>query len=753
MRPLLLAGICVLHLTFPCRLTAQWCNYPVRVSTNKDYCIGSTLSVSSSHTLQKIIWYKNGLPVDTALAAQYLSPNGITVAGGHGDGRANNQVRPGGVAVDDAGNVYVASSDWNVITKWAPGAGSGVVIADGTTNHFDIIGGLYLDQMGNLYVNDYGFGRVMKFTPGSSTGIVVASLGNPNWVEDDGMTMDCAGDIYLSYYDKYNLRSDSNYTVYRFTPGTDSGIAVAGGHGQGPGPNQLDEAGGSDQAGNLFAFDGYYLLKEWAPGAPAGSIFAHLPNILEASILVTGDDTVYVGNNFGQYANSEVDQVNRSGSSTRFLGGNGAGAGASQIGFVGQMTIDIHGNFYVCDIGNYRVQKFTRSSKIDPTFTPVTAGKYYAVVRDFRGYTVTSDTIYINDPQAGPPQVSITATDSNAAVCVPITFTAQIANPGAYYTLQWEVSGVKVGGDSVTYTNNLFSNGDQVLCILSAQAGCSAGLASDTSNIIDLHIDPHGTATVSITASQDTLCQGMPIEFKATVTNGAAQPGFGWWVNGVPVPGDDSAAWQSDSLHNGDVVYCRITSDDLCGLAKSNSIPLIVGIPPSIAPGQVFHIEHGHKQTLEPEVTGNITSWLWTPGLGLSDSMIEDPVADPPATTLYTLKVASPGCPADSGTILVDVFTPLSVPNAFTPNGDGHNDRFYVLGGPVNSEVRSMAVFNRWGQRVFAAQHATPGDAQAGWDGRINGVPAPAGTYVYFIVLSFPGGATQEYKGAIELIR
>jgi gliding motility-associated-like protein len=179
----------------------------------------------------------------------------------------------------------------------------------------------------------------------------------------------------------------------------------------------------------------------------------------------------------------------------------------------------------------------------------------------------------------------------------------------------------------------------------------------------------------------------------------------------------------------------------------------MVSIPPVIQQGQIFTIPRGGSLTLDPVVSGTVNTWAWSPGSWLSDSTIADPVADPPASITYTLMVQAYGGCGDTATVLVDVFTPLAIPNAFTPNGDGRNDRFYVLGGPVNSVIEAFEVFNRWGQAVFQAHDAAPGDAGAGWDGRVHGSPAPSGTYVYVVVIRFATGSRQTYKGTVEVIR
>lgn len=86
-----------------------------------------------------------------------------------------------------------------------------------------------------------------------------------------------------------------------------------------------------------------------------------------------------------------------------------------------------------------------------------------------------------------------------------------------------------------------------------------------------------------------------------------------------------------------------------------------------------------------------------------------------------------PDCVADSTEFTVAVSESyILVPNAFSPNGDGKNDEFRV-------EYRSIKefhcwVYNRWGKLVYEWT-----DPAKGWDGTINGLPAPEGAYFYVI--------------------
>jgi gliding motility-associated-like protein len=106
-----------------------------------------------------------------------------------------------------------------------------------------------------------------------------------------------------------------------------------------------------------------------------------------------------------------------------------------------------------------------------------------------------------------------------------------------------------------------------------------------------------------------------------------------------------------------------------------------------------------------------------------------------------------------SGPVTVYVTAPISIPSAFSPNGDGKNDVFYVLGGPVGLVIREFTVFNRWGQLVFQAHDAPAGNPSFGWNGQDHGSAVPADAYVYIIAVRLPSGTEQLFKGTVLVVR
>ncbi len=692
--------------------------------------MGSSLLTYSPHALKKIVWYKAGKAVDSALAKESLDPS-VTI-------NLENVSVGGDITSDGQGNVYTVDLQHNRIVKWNPAAGLGVSTVgtySGASNT-----NLAVDHQGNVYVINAALQAVSKYTPGDTIPVTVATA-NPTYGGDyeGGLYVDCQLAVYV--YDP------GQRTVTKWPAGASQGTIVASRSDYNP-PN-LGRCIYVDSLGNILSL--YYAneIDQFVPVDTTGKTITSWSQSHGAyAMWMGGDDTAYLLT-FPPQTQLSVETIGRGADSTHFIGP----CPASQIGSQVGITVDPKGDIFVLNTDVGLLCEFKRHSSIDSAFTPTDTGVYYAIVTDMQGYAAMTNKISINSPYSGTPSISITATATSTPVCTPITFTASSANFGQDPSFQWDVSGVPAGGDSTTYSYNLFANGDQVYCILQAQAGCS-GPVADTSNIITLDIDAHGAATVTISTPKDSICQGDTAIFKATVMNGSNQPAFAWLINGDSTL-DDSATFigNGNNLVNGDVITCLITSDDACGLAKSNSIRLTVSTPPTVESGQIFTILHGHSLTLDPVTTGDIDGWRWTPAKGLSDTTIADPVADPDVNTLYTLTVTAPGGCSATGTILVNVYTPLSIPGAFTPNGDGHNDEFYVLGGPVNSQVEDFAVFNRFGAELFHAHDIAPGDRAYAWNGTFHGTPAPAGTYVYLVVMKFAGGSRQVYKGTVVLIR
>lgn len=106
------------------------------------------------------------------------------------------------------------------------------------------------------------------------------------------------------------------------------------------------------------------------------------------------------------------------------------------------------------------------------------------------------------------------------------------------------------------------------------------------------------------------------------------------------------------------------------------------------------------------------------------------------------------GCSSvDSVYVSTENCCDISIPDAFTPNGDGRNDVFRII-SKGNQSVKQFIIVNRWGQRVFQTTNQ-----YQGWDGRLNGVMQDMGTYSYYIRYTCTDGRTLEKKGDVILLK
>jgi gliding motility-associated-like protein len=194
-----------------------------------------------------------------------------------------------------------------------------------------------------------------------------------------------------------------------------------------------------------------------------------------------------------------------------------------------------------------------------------------------------------------------------------------------------------------------------------------------------------------------------------------------------------NGTWSPSSINTtnpGRTLYTFTPAAGTCG--TSAQIAIVVNPLPTLTMGQDVTIAVGASTTLNVSVTGNIVSYQWKPSTGLNNATIEDPVASPSATTVYTLDVIDDNTCEASGSIKITVSggtTKILVPNAFSPNGDGINDT-WIISNLSTYPGATVQVFNRYGQLVFHSENANKA-----WDGTYNGKPLPVGTYYYIIDL------------------
>ncbi len=154
-------------------------------------------------------------------------------------------------------------------------------------------------------------------------------------------------------------------------------------------------------------------------------------------------------------------------------------------------------------------------------------------------------------------------------------------------------------------------------------------------------------------------------------------------------------------------------------------------------------LEGGNTTLLGSSTTNNVT-YLWTPNTWLSSTSIPQPICTALDDITYTLKVTSDKNCTATDIVFVKVLKGPRVPNAFSPNGDGINDKWEIEFLDTYAGC-TVEVFNIYGQKVYTnVGYAKP------WDGSFNGKQLPIGTYYYIIE---PKNGRKAITGYVGIVR
>lgn len=201
--------------------------------------------------------------------------------------------------------------------------------------------------------------------------------------------------------------------------------------------------------------------------------------------------------------------------------------------------------------------------------------------------------------------------------------------------------------------------------------------------------------------------------------------------------------------------YMVVGFDDKNCFTDTGYVRVVVYPIPTVDAGNDKTINVGQTVDLIPVISPDVTNVTWSPTGSIFRADYPGITVKPRETTTYQVVATNPGKCTASDQVTVYVIcngSNVFVPNTFSPNGDGSNDVFYPRGTGLFN-IKTLRIFNRWGEMVFERSNFNANDQNSGWDGTYRGAKLNPDVFVYIMEVRCDNNSTINYKGNITLIR
>ncbi|MBT9485097.1 MAG: PKD domain-containing protein [Sediminibacterium sp.] len=272
---------------------------------------------------------------------------------------------------------------------------------------------------------------------------------------------------------------------------------------------------------------------------------------------------------------------------------------------------------------------------------------------------------------------------------------------------------------------------------ITTKDGCVDSLTQSLNTIY-----PWPRAAFSATPTE--VCQGDPIQF-TDLGNGITSAPVRWEWN---LGGGNTSTLQNPSkvfTDSGSYTISYYFYNSQGCVSDTVSQTVVVHPYPVLELGPNIVVLEGGTKALKPQfVYGTNLNYQWTPPLYLNSDIDSIPKTTPLGDITYRLNLTGIGGCMVTDTIFVKLLLAPIIPNAFSPNGDGINDRWriqYLESYPG----ATVDVYDRYGMLVFSSiEYAVD------WDGTRNGKSLPIGTYYYIVN---PKNGRKIITGSVTIIK
>jgi gliding motility-associated-like protein len=343
--------------------------------------------------------------------------------------------------------------------------------------------------------------------------------------------------------------------------------------------------------------------------------------------------------------------------------------------------------------------------------------------------------------------ISVANAGSNQTVCgnnAVVTLNGSIT--GGLATGIWTSSGSGTFSNSTSFNTTYLPSAADIAAgtVNLTLTSTNNGVCASSSSSIQVTITP----TPQVNAGADMeICAGTSATLNPSVT--IATGGI-WSTSGTgnfsPSNTTLNARYNpsSEDIKKGNVrLILKSTGNGGCKEVSDTLLIRIIALP-VLKVNLEVEVMEGKKVQLLITATGRDLQYLWTPNQNINADTVKNPVVIGVNDMTYTITLTGEGGCSVQDNVRVKVLKEFEIPNTFTPNGDGINEKWLIpnLSRYPNCKV---FIFNRYGQKVFESVGYT-----IPWDGIFQGKPLPFGTYYYIID---PGTGNPPYKGYVTIIK
>lgn len=255
--------------------------------------------------------------------------------------------------------------------------------------------------------------------------------------------------------------------------------------------------------------------------------------------------------------------------------------------------------------------------------------------------------------------------------------------------------------------------------------------------------------TLEVADVQDVICFG-DSSGSITVEASGGNGNYQYTTNGVD--------FQSSATHiNLAAGNYSITVVDPRGCIETTDTIITQPEALMVDAGDDQTVDLGYSTDIQVSTSpfGRPVDFSWSNSDVLDCADCPNPTATPPTTTPLVITITDEtNCTAkDTVTIFVNPNRPLYIPNVFSPNLDGNNDRFTIFAGPAAVLINDLQVFDRWGNLVYHGKNLPISNTQTGWDGLFNGKELPTGVYVFVAQILYFDNVVETIGGDITLVK